>query len=740
MANTKPGIRFTGFYYREIKRTLLQALRFYLGDFKETDEHDPLVALASAVAFVKHRYSVSLDRVAESRFWPTFATRAELIALSRANGIEVRRETPATVDLVAKLSAPVGVAGATVLTTGALCATKKGADVPAVEFEYLGPDVVATQSVLTMRKYSTAGGFAVFAPSAAPFSTPAVVAEDALYLGHPELMFDAVTWACSAPWDEAAELSLEYLDAGKYGLPDAVVDNHDGTLTITVTTALLTDDAWRTGLSFEIVHRASGARETVTMVSGSRDTVVTASYLGQTTPSEQAGEYDVVTTWSPLANIEQTRSNTAQGSWSWTLPQTTTRNWSTTVVNGIEAYWIRIRVAKVTGTVTPPTLTALGWATSSWYVAWEATQGHTVSEQIGTATEAQWQTFDLPTSGYVHDSVSEVQVGTDATWAEIESLYTADENTKAFEVGESVDEVMQLRFGNGTNGVMPTAAEPVYATYRVGATENGNVAALTIRQARSGVLRASAVYNPREASGWSQSDGADDNDIERMRLLGPASKRMLTDRATSRDDYEVLAVRFVASDGSRPVARCIAVENGGGVETVLLVCVGPAGASLTTDHLRELETYFNGQQVDQQVFGGAGVVGVRAVACNYVPAPISVALSATFIMGNSSGKEARIKAAVTAVLYPGATMADLKIALGMGNDVTSDDFASYLWRRGGSVATERISSVVYSAAGAGLISLTGLTLNLGTVAIVLADNELPYPGTITPVVTETTGV
>jgi hypothetical protein len=732
MTTGNPGVQYTGFYYPEILRLLTQVVRYYQPDFREDNPHDPIVAILRAIAFVQHRYSAAQDRAAEGVYWPTFATRADLIALGEQAGIIIRRESPATVDMVGTLSGALPALGATLLRTGATVSSRRSADVDAVLYEYLDAALVSDTTALQLKKtYDGSTGLYAAWAGGVIYDTPPNVG-DALYVGHPQLMFDSVRLAMSVPFSSLT-MSTEYYDEGAVGIPDGVVDNGDSTLTFDIRTHCSTLDAWRTGLQVVVRKRSSGVEETLALLAGSRHTVTTTSLLGQMVASTSAGDYDIITTWTPFseADLASTLGSilTSAVTLRYPLPQSSARKWALATVDGDEAYWVRLRVTVTDPAAVSPNASAVEADGGSWYLLWEATQGRTVSERIGTSTGEAWQRFELPTAGYINGSISEVRVGVDTAWSELASLYYADADTKAYTVEETADEIIYVRFGDGANGVVPPLGDDVYATYRVGALNNGNVGADSVTSARTDVLRMASVTNPRSGSGWTNKDGYNDADLQRMKLVGPASVRA-QERAVTAPDYEYHAMStFLTSTGAAPVKRCIAVEAGAGPETVLLIALGILGADLSAGQLEELELYFNGDQVDQQRFDGIGGLNTIAVATNKTDLLINVNATLTFLRGYSAGKAATATAAITALMYPDATEASLKIAMGQEKLVTAADHAMFLWRRGGTIGSERVSAVLHAVAGLGLSTISGLTIN-GGASVVLTGNELPMPGAI----------
>jgi hypothetical protein len=736
------SIRLARFYYPAILRALELQKRRDMPWHTETSPEDPVNSHLRTQSIVGHLDMVALDRIAEGLSWTGFKTRAEAIDLARLIGWRLSRQTPATVFCLCPLSVPVGAGTKTLIDEGAIIATRREHEMAAVEFEYLGETIEASATTAFTMKLWDGATFADYTPAGALFNAPPVVG-DAIYIGHPELMFDRVDWTLSVPNPAAVRLSLEYYDGDYRGAPDGVTKDvvTPGTLTFDTTTFLGCDGTeWRTGLTVRVIYIPTGAYEDVTMAAGDDDAFETSGYLGQTVPSLASGDYELVVTWAPLVPAEVTgvagSQLSADGETTITLPQTTDRNWTKTTIDGVEAHWLRWRVTKVTAVPASANATTVVTDDTDWYVGFDATQGRTVTQDVGMTDGTSGQRFELTFTPFIEDSIVEVRVATDTGWDAVESTYDYDANDKVMALEEDPDGTLWLRVGDDVNGAIPPIDQQVRVTYRVGAGDDGNVGAEKVLRTISGIVGVSGVSNPRAATGWSDMDGHDAEDIARIRVEGPARVRA-RDRATTPGDYQHLAVYdFTDDDGGRPATRAICIEDGAGPQTAKLVVTGPAGVQLTTAQLAAMATYFDGEEIDLQRFGGVGLLNTRTYPVNYAQQTVDVAATITFLESYSAGKAAVMHAALQAVLTPDATMATLKAALGNDEDITDDDFATYLWILESEVQLARVSAILVTAAGNGLVDLTGLALNAVAANVVLTGDELPYPGTFTLTISE----
>lgn len=106
---------------------------------------------------------------------------------------------------------------------------------------------------------------------------------------------------------------------------------------------------------------------------------------------------------------------------------------------------------------------------------------------------------------------------------------------RVFTLHERADGTPFIRFGDGIFGRKLVSGEVITINYRTGGGSQGNIAASTITLQDS-LPFVSSVINPEPASG-----GADEQSIEQLRQLIPASLRILN-RAVSETDYSDLIV------------------------------------------------------------------------------------------------------------------------------------------------------------------------------------------------------
>jgi predicted phage baseplate assembly protein len=136
------------------------------------------------------------------------------------------------------------------------------------------------------------------------------------------------------------------------------------------------------------------------------------------------------------------------------------------------------------------------------------------------------------------DPTLEVRVD-DVTWKERESLYGANPTDSVFVTDRAGDGTTTIRFGDGRKGArVPTRAQNVVATYRVGTGSEGNVRVGQLDTLMSRPLGLKGVTNPLPATG-----GADPETLEDARITAPCTVLTL-DRVVSLLDYQSFASGF----------------------------------------------------------------------------------------------------------------------------------------------------------------------------------------------------
>jgi hypothetical protein len=190
-------------------------------------------------------------------------------------------------------------------------------------------------------------------------------------------------------------------------------------------------------------------------------------------------------------------------------------------------------------TVTPGQLTALDPVTGlRYYFPIPLVQGETHAvEPVGVADGSPNQLYPLASKPVVAGSIEVVvqEPGGPTRWRQVATLATSTPADRDFVTQRSADLTEWLLFGDGTNGMIVPRNAPIDATYRVGGTPLGNIAAGT--EFTSGVVEIKEARNPNAAAGGTSAETAD-----RARRFAPRLFRA-QERAVTADDYRDLVLQ-----------------------------------------------------------------------------------------------------------------------------------------------------------------------------------------------------
>lgn len=710
MSDTAPDFRWSSLYFPELLEALIAFKSTDWPEHTETDVRDPVVRLLRLFAAVGHQHAVRLDHQARELLPRTLRLRSSAIELFALIGYELAPASPATTEIVADLSAALA-STTTVVNAHSLI---DDAGDPPVAFEYVsdtGLPVTATGTWSLVVDES--GTLTAYTPGdGALWATPAV--NDAVYLLHPEAMFTGVALELGAA---ASDLSgrWEYRDDLRELNPDSVTDL-GSTIRLEVDELVGASDA--TGLEVTVTCQRTGVSETLTVAYSSTNRVTTTGTLGQSTVSTSAGDYVVACEWTELPDLaDDTGGLTVDGEALWSLPQTAARRWAPDTVGDLEGYAVRWRVTSVDGSPVAPEIDAVAdVASPTWSVLWPVTQGQRVVDTLGTTTGAGGESFALQLAPPFLSLVQLEVAG--VVWDRVANFLASSPIDRHFTLQEQADESWRVTFGDGTHGAVPTTSSSVVATYRIGGDVDGNVGAGSLTRDRSGNVRLINHRNPRAAAGWVASEGSTDESLATVKVAAPASLQTL-ERVVTPDDAATLAVAYRTAAGRQLVSRANAIEEGGGLKTIELVCVGPGGIAPTTADLAELEEYYNGETINAQRVGGVGPANTEVQPVAFTPRAIAVTVSVDVLAAYATGAKARIEAALDAYLRPEARRLELVNGVWVIGD-------TYLWQFDGDV-TRALLFMLIATATPGVVNVT---LTTPAADVSLLEGELPVPGTV----------
>lgn len=718
---------FSSFYEPETLRYLLADKRQRLPEHTETDPRDPLNAMVGLMALTSHLQAVRTDHVAREGFVGSARLRSSMIALGALVDYRLDGPTPAEAQLVATLTATWS-GSQTVIRAHSQFSTSGG-----LVYEYDSDDDLAVTSPGTLTAIEDNGGTLATYVLGTSLWGSAPATGDAIYIGHPSAMFDGFTLDQTATGGSLAVDGVwEYYDDTREVAPDYAVPS-GGNIVFSVNTALtgnptISASPYPNGASVVVTCLRTGVSQTLT-TSGSATQIATSSGLmGQTTASSNAADYLVRVAWPMVPGLVEPSGVAANyadidedGRYGWTIPQTTDRRWGLTEINSVSGYWVRYRVIGVSAGSLTRTIDALDASASAWAVLVDVRQGQRVEEILGVATGAASESWTLASAPLI--SISDVSVN-DESWSEVRTFLDASAFDRVYTAIEQPDETVKVTFGDGERGRLIPAAATVRVAYRVGGDVSGDVDPGAITRDRTGNSRVRSVTNPRAASGWVAAEGSTDADLNRLRAAIPASLRT-RGRAVTADDVAALALDFRTADGSAPVARVLALEEGAGPKTIQIVAVGPGGLAPAAADLTELEAYFRGTASGWEVNGGVALANMRVDAVGFTPRAIDVTVTLYVKTGFGDAAEISAPALLRDLLSP------LAVAFDVQADGTLAPSEDWQWAWGQYVTESMISSrLILGTRGAFQATFSGFS------SVLLASNELPVPGTITVTVVE----
>jgi hypothetical protein len=382
------------------------------------------------------------------------------------------------------------------------------------------------------------------------------------------------------------------------------------------------------------------------------------------------------------------------------------------------AFWLRLIVTTLgAGATADLNFDRCRWDQGLMYLRIPVTQGETVSnEPLGSGDGTGSQAFALLESPVLEGSVLLTVDG--ELWTQVDDFFSSDDTDFHYTVGIDSDGVARILTGDGTNGVLvPDGTNNVFAEYRIGGDQNGNVGQNQILVNRTGVSRIRSISNPKPANGWLRQEGSGDADdaefkteLERLKRNGISSLRTL-ERAVSAGDVEFLTTRFQTSDGTIPYSRSRAIENGFGLKTIKNVVVPKGGSVPSTIAKRaELDLYFNGDLSTGGVTPGIGPSNTEVLSVDYTPVIINVTATVT------GGREALVRAALQAGIQPEAVLDE------------DEDGLTFRWKFGQNVPVSSIISLIFSADPK---RVRDVAISSPASTVLIGDAELPKLGVLT---------
>lgn len=259
----------------------------------------------------------------------------------------------------------------------------------------------------------------------------------------------------------------------------------------------------------------------------------------------------------------------------------------------------------------------------------EVVQGVTVTnEALGNSQGIADQVFTLFQSPVIEGSVQVyVDEGdTPQPWTFFDHLTDAAPTDPAFTTFTDDNNIVNVVFGDGTNGRIPNPQAIISATYRVGGGQVGNVGAHAIIQILAVQPNIISVDNPNPAVG-----GADAESVDHIRAQAPKSLTAIN-RAVTLGDYAALALKVPS------VAKAKATAS---IFTNITLYIHPAGGYLPATNLGTIVTAMapmltnppnnNGYLDDKKMIGATVTVLPPQYAGSTGYLPVHIAMTVTVL-------------------------------------------------------------------------------------------------------------
>lgn len=709
-----PSFNFAGFYYGEIYEALLVYKRLHAPELTDESDVEPAIQFLKAYSLVGHLNNVNMDVLANENTLPTAQLAETVRNMLRLIDYELRPASPAQADIVYQLSRIFTAPTEIIPSEGSQVATKKINGGDSITYEILSGLIVQPTDDLGWFLADENGVFTDYTIEAnlpvgfnfTPWVTPAV--GDAIYIGHENVMWDKFTINLDT---FAANIIgvWEFYDGDfRKTAPTSVTDN-GSTLEFDLTSLLGTNN--RQGTKIRVQLNSTVTYEDVYSTWSGTKNIATTSLLGQSSPSVLADDYTIGSDWTIIDDvIDSTSDLTASGDVEYTLPQTVTKNWIIGEVDGNEAYWLRYRIVIAT-TPTAPIFEEVKIG-GKQYILKQATQGETVTEDpLGSSNGLDDQEFLTGKENFIWDSETVTVDSVD--WTRVENFLNSSSGDEHYVIKLGTNDRATVLFGgNGKGKIPPVGSGNIKITYRYGGTVDGNVGPETITISKSGLAYTDKVWNPRQAVGWSEAEGATEESLEAAKIEGPASLRVV-ETAISPDDVADMTKRYQDVDGSYPFSRATGFEEGFGPKTIELVVVARGGGLSTVTQLENLDEYFNGDKYSSPPKRKRVISNQEVVSVNYEQKAIDI----TATVYGEITKEA-VENQLTRLLQP---------------EAKKENGVDYEWEFGGVVEPSRINHEIFAIDDE---VITNVVVTTPSSTINLNKRELPVVGTLSITIVE----
>jgi len=724
MAGTQieiPSFNFAAFFYPQILESLLVFKRQNVPELTDESEFEPSIQLLRAFALVGHLNNVLADMIANESTLPTAKLPETVRNMLRLIDFELRPATPAAVEVILDLSRVFTVSRQVVPERAQYATRRTEGDNVIIYFESLSSltidrtdeftAVLATPDGTTFTDYTTqANTGTTFTPWTAP------APGGAIYFGHAQVQHNRLDLDVITAPGEITNAVWEFFD-GDYRdvAPDTMINVGGGVLRFNINDLL--GDQNRAGAEVRVQLNETTTSETATSQWDGSNNYVETNLLGQASPSTDAVDYTVGVQWQELDNVNdetQLLGQTGTNLVEFDLPQNELRAWRATEVDGVESFWLRLRIVETSGAAQVQ-LGRIRMDEGDQYVMTEAIQGRSIiAETLGSSNGDANQRFPTTSNAFILNSQT-LRVDSEV-WVQVENFLSSRPQDKHYVVELGQRDRATIVFGDGVNGRIPDVGQGnIEMDYRFGAADDGNVGARTVTVDKTGLTFINGLFNPRPGAGWAEAQSDSPASLEKAKVEGPASLRA-REVAISPTDMEQMVTRFVQEDGSSPFSRAVAIEEGFGPKTVELVVVARGGGQATGGQLEALDTFFNGDPTAVPPLPKRMVANQEVTSVNFDPEPINVE---AIVTAPANITAAQVRNQLAAILQP---------------EAIKEDGVTFVWVFGAEIPRSRIIHEIFETDP----TIGKVVLNVPATDTQLQRRQLPANGTFTITMVEAT--
>lgn len=652
--------------YDAILARLLALKRHHFPQHTAQDAADPVVQVLRLMAALGAHGLGRLNSALMQMDPYTATCREALISMLRVAGRPLLPVQPSRGTVVGRLEdAPV--ADSVVLTAGARFTQPNSTD-PV----YSCDEDVATGPLVSLTIAFYDDSLGEIQPLTLPDDLVVDLNDAIIFMSPSPLMFDTASITFDHPSGVPLGVSVEYRNA-EYGTPDLVEDLGGNQLRIRLDTYLHADVQVPLGLRVRVLLKTTGATEDVVVTAHGLYAVALTSYLGQTIPSESAGDYTVLADWRPCPSaIDGTGGMHEDGDVVVDAEAITSEDDWWEDIDDLGGYAIRLRViadgdpACLPTSITPASVSGSG----DHYVKAAITQGIRQDSNIGSADGSAFQHLSL--SGTlidepVFDPEMTIRVGDDDQWFIVEDFSNSGSTSKHAVLVEDPSDGWGVTFGDGSVGELPTEGENVRVTYRTASIEPGDLdPGAEISCMDSGAL-ATDWRLPRGTEGYAVAEASTREEVLRFRYSVLPQLALRTDSAvTSAEIVAALTAApsnnratFITSDDRMPFSRARFSGVDVAARQYVVATVGletdPNGEVSASD-LDEATTWLNGTTAGIQVVDGHGPMNTYGLVVAFTPKPLRPIITVQII--DKAGVREQVDQVIRAFLQPHARDTD----------------------------------------------------------------------------------